>query len=562
MSQDATEAVSGFTVKWHNALVAGLVHAGLMFLAFPPISLFGISFIAAIPLLCIAWHTNRPFRHGLLVMAGMLPFYAFHSDYIFRITAAGYVPLVIYLSAWPGLFVWLAGTVRRRLPILPAVVLLPVIWTGLDTVRGEIVWGGFEWYQVGQPLIAVPGIANVALFGGGYLLTLHVITLGASVFDLRSSASREKKIGWVCLVLGLGVWCVTWIGYVTQSPNGGGFRLKISLIQTNVPQDNKVGWTLDQRAADFREFAEMTVTAADEEPDLIVWPETMFPGFALDEAGSSFLRSEGFEHLDEFRSELLGLQKSLGIPMLVGAITSEGMGTEESEGRFRFTQDATYNSAYVLADGKVQPGRYDKLAPTPFGETLPYIKSVPWLERLVLKIGLGASGMDFGLDAGKNAEPLSVTTQNGSVQIATPICFESTKSQVCRDIARGGAGADLLIVMTNDGWFGESDHIRQMHLLLARWRCVELGLPMARVANTGQSCFVDKNGRVRAFLPARESGVLTSEVYVEPRTRGTWYSSIGNLVGWVSFAGLLGLLGSSVIMRFKDKPAHDTKRDS
>ena len=556
-SQDATKAVSGFTVRWHHAMLAGLIHAGLMFLAFPPISLFGISFIAAIPLLCIAWHTNRPFRHGLLVMVGMLPFYAYHSDYVFRITAAGYVPLVIYLSAWPGIFVWCAGIVRRRLPKIPAVVLLPVIWTGLDTVRGEIIWGGFEWYQIGQPLIEVPAIASVASLGGGYLLTLLIITLGALVFDLRSSASK-KKSAWGMAGLALVVWSVSLFGYGSQA-SGDGFTLRLSLIQTNVPQDNKVGWTLDQRAADFREFSEMTVRAAAETPDLIVWPETMFPGFALDDAGALAIQRDGFGHANDIREAFLAFQAQLGVPMLVGAITAEGLRIDEDG---KQTQDATYNSAYVIADGAVQPGRYDKLAPTPFGETLPYINSVPWLKKMVLRIGLGASGMDLGLEAGKNAKPLELQIANRTIHVATPICFESTKSAVCRDIARGGPGADLLIVMTNDGWFGESDHIRQMHLLLARWRCVELGLPMARVANTGQSCFVDATGRVTALLPAREPGILTSELLIEPGRASTRYSSIGNLIGWATLAGLVSLLGGSIFMRFKEKPSLDTKRDS
>jgi apolipoprotein N-acyltransferase len=557
-SQDSIKAESGFAVRWYHALAGGLVHAALMLLAFPPISLFGISIFAALPLLFVAWHTAKPFRHGFLVAAGMLPFYAYHCDYIYRITSAGYVPLLIYLSAWPGLFVWMTGAVRRRMPKLPAVVLLPVIWTGFDTLRGEIVWGGFEWYQVGQPLISIQVISSIASIGGGYLLTLIIVLTGSLLFDIRSAERVRQLAGVAGFSLTLIVLGVSYF-FGGSSQAGSDTPVKLSLVQTNVPQDNKVGWTHEQRVSDYQDFTDLTLQAATGEPDLIIWPETMFPGHALDEAGALAIERDGFGHANGFRSSLLTFQSELKIPMLIGAVTAEGLRIDQNG---RQTQDATYNSAYTIVDGKVQSDRYDKLSPTPFGETLPYIKNIPWLERLVLKIGFGASGMSFGLDAGKNALPLELQTEAGPIRIATPICFESTQSRICRSIVVGKNNADLMVVMTNDGWFGSSDHVRKMHLLLARWRCKELGVPMARAANTGQSCFIDAQGRVVEKLPPRESGVLTAVVMIDPSRRLTWYSSLGNVVGWLSLAGLVSLLGGSLYLRFNERPIGDTKRDS
>lgn len=556
-NQDANNQ-AGRGVRWYHALVAGLMHAAFMLLAFPPISLFGLSFLAPVPLLWIAWKSQNPYKQGVFAAAGVLPFYAYQLDYVFHITAAGYIPLLLHLAMWPGLFVWIAGTVRKRFEKLPAVLLLPVVWVGLETIRGEVLWGGFEWYQVGQPLIAFPAVASIASLGGGYLLTLVLVLLGCLLLEVRSNSQLKKPAILVSTVLVVAVWGVSLLTLPRVSTDGES-SVRISLVQTDVPQDNKVAWTPEQRMMDYQNFANLSIKAAGDRPDLIVWPETMFPGPALDEAGAMAINRDGYNEANNIRDHFLALQSELRVPMLVGAITATNIRIDQQG---RQSQDATYNSAYLVRNGQVRADRYDKIAPTPFGETLPYIKSVPWLQNLVLKIGLGASGMDFGLDAGTKAAPIEIETESGVIRAATPICFESSQSRICRRIANSGPGADLMIVMTNDGWFGDSDHGRAMHVLLARWRCLELGLPMARVANTGQSCFIDAKGRVTDILPPQEAGVLTGQVRLDAGLSRTPYRTVGNLVGWAALAGMLALLAGAIIKRIKDKPAGDTKRES
>lgn len=556
-NQDAN-IQAGRGVRWYHALVAGLMHAALMLLAFPPISFYGLSFLAPVPLLWIAWKSQKPFKQGVLIAAGVLPFYAYQLDYVFHITAAGYIPLLLHLAMWPGLFVWIAGTVRRRFKKLPAVLLLPVVWVGLETIRGEVLWGGFEWYQVGQPLIALPAVAGIASLGGGYLLTLVLVLLGCLLLEVRSGSQLKKPAILASAAFVVAVWGVS-ILTLPRASGDGASSVRISLVQTDVPQDNKVAWTPEQRMMDYQNFANLTIKAAGDRPDLIVWPETMFPGPALDDAGAMAINRDGYNEANNIRDHFLALQSELRVPMLVGAITATNIRIDKQGRQF---QDATYNSAYLVRNGQVQADRYDKIAPTPFGETLPYIKSVPWLQNLVLQIGLGASGMDFGLDAGTKAAPIELETESSVIRAATPICFESSQSRICRRIVNGGPGADLMIVMTNDGWFGDSDHGRAMHVLLARWRCLELGLPMARVANTGQSCFIDAKGRVTDMLPPQEAGVLTGQVRLNSSLSRTPYRTIGNLVGWAALAGMLALLAGAIIKRIKVKPAGDTKRES
>ncbi|GAB5495275.1 MAG: apolipoprotein N-acyltransferase [Phycisphaerales bacterium] len=508
----------------------------------------------------IAWITTRPFRHGLCVLVGAIPFYAYQLVYVIDISAAGYVPLVVYLASWPALFVWLSGSIRRRLPWLAGSISLPVIWVGVDVLRGEVVFGGFAWYQIGQPLIANVFLAGTASVGGVYLVTLLAAVPAAVLVELRGATSRQRVLAAVVFWCSLAGWSLGLFSSIqSRNDSADSSEARIALVQTNVPQDNKIGWSFEQRQQDFNEFVALTGRAELEKPDLIVWPETMFPGFALDDETASTLERERLGHLNGFRAQLLNVQNAINVPMLVGAQRAESVRVVEDGERIRFDHDGAYNSAFVISEGLVLDERYDKLSPTPFGETLPYIRSWPWLQDLVLQIGLGASGMDFGLESGDDPRPLRIETRDGQIRAATPICFESTQSAVCRRIVNAGDGADLIILMTNDGWFGGFDAGRRMHLLLARWRCVELGLPMARCANTGITCFINRDGSVTHELRSRESGVLVESIRLDAKP--TMYRRIGNLVGWLSLAGLIVFWLLSVAQRIKHMAVSQPKKD-
>lgn len=548
MTEPQVPSKASLRLRWWHAFLAGLTHGALMLLAFPPVSLWGLAFLAALPLAWLAWHSPRPFRHGLCVLVGAIPFYAYHVSYIGNITGAGYPPLVVFLSAWPGAFVWLTGSFHRRWPRLPARLLVPVVWVGLDAIRGEVFGGGFEWYFASHPLIASELLSAPAAIGGVYLVTLLLVALSGCAIDVLTGPGKRRVLAGALFVGLMLFWGSTTLMVAEFKAQP---EISVAVVQTNVPQDNKIGWTLDSRERDFVEFVRMTREAAASKPDLIVWPETMFPGFALDDAGAAYLESVDLSGMNAIRDVLLELQAELGIPMLIGATTAQGLRIVEMGDRFRLESDADYNSVYVIDGGLVQSQRYDKISPTPFGERLPFINDWPWLKDQILRIGLGASGMDFGLEAGRDQKPLTIDIGGRTLEVATPVCFESSQSRICRRIVNAGQDVNLLVVMTNDGWFATSDHGRRVHFMLSRWRCLELGLPLVRSANTGISGSIDHRGRVQQALAPRESGVLT--VSVQTGTRATMYRALGNVVAWVALAGLGALAVVRVGGAIKDR---------
>lgn len=520
-------------------LILGLAHSVVMTAAFAPVGWWGASLVATAPLaMAGVLGRDRAKRAALAASIGSIPFWAFEHQWVVAVSAVGYWPLVAYLSLHAGLVVWVIAVVTRAWSGLPAVVWLPVTWVGVEFLRGSVLWHGYPWYLVGHPLIDAPGVPGLATLLGAYGVSAWAALVSGVVVDAACKRGRAAGVG-LGVAVALGV-----LGAFLFPTDKDGQSVRIGVVQTNVPQDNKTAWTIEQRERDFARFVELTRIAADDEPHVIVWPETMFPGTWLGEISSE----EGEPFVTGFTTALLDVQAEMGIPMVVGAIGAEGLRIiEDSEGA-RIEADREYNSAFVIAEGRVLEPRYDKIHLTPFGEVMPYISHWPWLERQFMHVG--ARGMSFGLSAGRGARVLDVPTAAGAVRLATPICFEATSSRVCRRLVfEDGRRADLIVNLTNDGWFGWFDAGRRQHMQAARWRCIELATPMVRAANTGISAVIDARGcvldeGVEGGL-TRVDGVLVRDV---PKGSGrTVYSFVGDSFGWLVFVAWLGIVGGAFV---------------
>ena len=186
---------------------------------------------------------------------------------------------------------------------------------------------------------------------------------------------------------------------------------------------------------------------------------------------------------------------------------------------------------------------------------MPYIHYWPWLQQQMLAVG--ANGMKFDLDAGAHMTVFSVPAASlgRDVRVVTPVCFEVTVASHCRHLVfdHGERRADLIVSVTNDGWFSDTDIARLQHLQCGRWRCVELATPMARAANTGISAIVDAHGRVLArgvegnSYGAHVDGVLENEVPLGTQT--TLYARVGDVFAWATLAASLSALLASFFRR-------------
>ncbi|MBL9140477.1 MAG: HEAT repeat domain-containing protein, partial [Phycisphaerae bacterium] len=263
-------------------------------------------------------------------------------------------------------------------------------------------------------------------------------------------------------------------------------------------------------------------------------------GFGLEPTTLAMQEAEGYFPGRRFQRVAERLSTQMGAPFLVGSPCFIGLRPSGDT----WAWDRHYNSAYLVTEGPPPYARYDKLFLAPFGETMPYIRAWPELQARVLEIG--ARGMRFDLDAGDRPVVFEVpwrrpdgTTQ--TVRTAVPICFEDAMSWVCRELVFPASPtgrvrrADLLINITNDGWFGWFDGGRAQHVQLSRFRCVETRTPMVRVANTGMCVGIDSSGRIVAESPAPRTATW---LYANPPLdeREPLFARLGDGVSWLLMA--------------------------
>ncbi|MGE3106824.1 MAG: apolipoprotein N-acyltransferase [Phycisphaerales bacterium] len=573
---------------WRHAL-AGLLFGAFSAAALPPFDVWPLAFAALVPLAWSAYHATRPAALGaVMVSIGTLPFWFFEERWLLNVTQPGYPLLCIYLSAWPGVFVLLVNWMTRRFSrgglALPACLAVPIAWVALEFARGDILLTGYAWYLVSHPLIASSFLAAPAALLGAYFVSFLVAGLAGALSDATGWSPASRRVG------GMAAGCIgiVWLGaswHVRSQRNEldpvGSIRFGV--VQTNLPQDNKIGWKQSEREGDYERFLKLTREAAQFRPraDVICWPETMYPGTGLNTEYLSELRrlatERGIDPLAlgdvAMAARLVEVQRELGIPLVVGAQALDGFRIvpASSAGAAATTQvEARYNSACVVDSEGIRAPRYDKMELTPFGEVIPYLwrwkAAQAWVEKV------GAGGMKFDLSPGARAVCLPLDIAQGAVSPArepevdrdvrivlmTPICFEATKAEHCRRLALAARQAypdraRVMVNLSNDGWFGDAVGKREQHMDAARWRCVELGVPMVRAVNTGLSCFIDAAGRVHPRggdnreVGAQTEGVVIDAVSLPPPGATTVFMRIGNMAGWVAVGGCVALMAGSVL---------------
>ncbi|MCH2153771.1 MAG: apolipoprotein N-acyltransferase [Phycisphaerales bacterium] len=502
-------------------------------LSWPPIDLWPMSFLWAALLIRAVLGARNLWWMGFVCLLVYSLCWAWLLRWVIEVSGPGYPVMAIYSAVWMVLFVM----VYRRLAVhgflasLPQSVAAPVIWLAIEYLRAEIVLGAWPWYLAGMPLVHWPVLAQIADLGGVWMVGLLVMSTGTALgqWMMPDAGNRRPIVSTVVasVALILSVAYGYWRMLPVDSPELGHYLL----VQTNLPQDNKIGWSFAQQQEDLPAFMEMTRQGLQESggAQLVIWPETTVPGPGFDPDNAEFFDryQDAARFLKHWPEQLWRFVHSIETPMLVGTNTWSGSVTIEREGdQGWFVPEFQYNSATLLKPGG-SVSSYHKVFPTPFGERLPWIDSWPWLRDQLLE--LGARGMSLSLDPGPYQGNISLNQNEMETVLATPICFEATVPSVTRSLIRqGGGSTDLLVNLSNDGWFGSVDGGRLQHALASRFRCIEWRQPMLRVANTGQTAWYDSCGREMATLPARTAGTLLATPQGDGRR--TLYGIIGNTI--------------------------------
>lgn len=319
---------------------------------------------------------------------------------------------------------------------------------GAEALRAFILTG-FPWVDAAQAMVDTP-LAYLLPIGGPRLVTLALLLLLAALLSLRLpwALFGAAAIGAVAMVAG-GLPPVA-------APSGAPV---VRLVQPNAPQDQK--WD-PQHMLTFYD-RQVALTEAGPKVDLIIWPEMALPW--LLESGSPELTRISYA--------------AQGAPVVVGLPRAEGQ--------------TYYNSLIVIGpEGEITDG-YDKRHLVPFGEYIP-------LGELLGRFGLRGLAVSEGGGFAPGNGPQLVSLPK--IGLARPlICYEGVFAEEIATDTR----PQLLMLLTNDAWFGRGAGPLQ-HLVQARLRAIEQGLPMVRVANTGVSAVIDAHGTLIKTIPFEEAG--------------------------------------------------------
>lgn len=513
--------------------------------SFPPLNAWPLSVLAAALFIRQAHGAGRTRTAVLSAWVVMGLAWLWVARWSIDVSAAGYPVMAIYLGFYALLVAWFLRCFDRD-PVLgrwPTAVTASLVIVAVECLRGLIIFGGYPWYFAGHPLVEWPLLVQMSDVVGAWWGSILVFAIGGLLVDVARPL-RGRLGGSLVTVLLLLAVSLAYGGWRLNQEDVYATGPAVLAIQTNIPQDNKIGWRWEDQKQDVPGFIEMTRTAFEKSGhvDLVAWPETMVPGLGFEPGTLAALQQagRGFEYLSTWPETVQALANRLDVPMLVGSSTWLDLDVIESEQGRQIEAGARYNSAALVLPGK-QGARYDKVVLTPFGEQMPYISAWPWLEERLM--AFGARGMSFNLDEGAAATVLDLPVPGGEVGIGTPICFEDTVPALCRELvySDGTKQADLLINLSNDGWFGDLGPPRLAHALAARYRCIENRVPLVRVVNTGQTAAFDSSGRVLGQLENHVPGSLL----VQPRLdqRHTIYGTVlGDTMAWVVFVLVLVLL--------------------
>ena len=413
--------------------------------------------------------------------------------------------LCLAVALFPSLFALLLA---RWLGALgPAALLLaPFAWVATEILRTHTFFN-FPWCLLGysqhsnRPFIQFA--SATAVYGVSFLLVATSSLLAFAAVETQRARRRAAAFALVAAVGG------TWLHgtWVMSRPLPSGELLRVGLVQGGIRQEEK--WVPESAWQNIDRHLELTRRAADGGARLVVWPESAVP-FT-------------FDHTPELAELLRALVRERGIYLMFGNDDRE---KTASGGRHVFV-----GAKMLDPEGRLV-FRYRKMRLVPFGEYVPL--------RPLFTLGgrVGAKLVREVADFTPGRDP-AVGVAEGH-HLGAFICYEA----IFPDLVRGftARGADLLVNMTNDAWYGRTSAPHQ-HLAMATFRAVENGKYLVRAANTGITAVVDPRGRVLGSTALFEPTVLVWDVPILPGS--TFYSRHGDVFAWACFGATVALTAAT-----------------
>ncbi|HST09471.1 MAG TPA: apolipoprotein N-acyltransferase [Terriglobales bacterium] len=500
-----------------------LLSAALQILTFPLPGLYMLSWISVAPLMVAIVHARdpetlqldasrkwlpaRPWQGFLLGYACGVLWYLGTCYWVYDTmhqygglsAPVGILVLLLfalYLGLYHGLFGLLFSLLvrrdsRNRLALLSA----PFLWVAIELARTRI--SGFPWDLLGITQVDNIPLTRIATATGVYGLSFEILLVNvafAATFLVRHSRRRTLLITSLAaaLLLQAGRWLTL--------PPVFADRTAV-LLQQNLSEGGTDPWTDEQIQSALHDFSVLSLnlhSATTQHPDLIIWPESPAP-FQTNDAA--------------FRQPISELAHKANAWLVIGSIGVDNPQT-------------VFNSASLISPSGEWTARYSKIHLVPFGEYVPFASVFSFAGGLTQAVGNFTRGT------------LHAPLPAGNQKLGIFICYESIFPNEVRQLVADGA--DVLVNISNDGWYGDSGAWAQ-HLNQARMRAIENNRWLLRDTNTGVTASIDPYGRIVARLERKSRASLAAPYALTKVT--TFYSEHGD---WFAYLCAIISLGALV----------------
>jgi len=507
--------------QWPVRLILLAATTGILLpYCFPRYDLGLLAWVALIPLhIALDGLSRRRQAFWLGWLAGIICSTGIMSWVVTAMHTYGKVPLVfsygimLLLTAYLGLYVGIysAGVVWFRM-LIPRYGLFaaPCLWVTLELLRTYVL-SGLPWSLLGysqyRQLDMIQIADHLGVYGVSFLIVLTNVALAELYLWLMPlfRGFRPARLPWelvttAAMLVGLS-WAYSTSLITSEAMEGSKAALQVGVVQPNI--DQAVKWDQAFREETLQRYDRLTESFG-YGVDLVVWPEAATP----------FI----YEREPVYQLQLVAMANRVSAPLLFG---SPAVRFDPERKPFLL------NSAYLLSPDGELLGRYDKQHLVPFGEYIPLKSSLLFfLEKMVEGIG------DFQAGPGPTILSFQLKESQGGtparrVKFGVVICYEVIFPDLVRRIA--SSGAEFLVTITNDAWFGDSSAPAQ-HFSMVVFRSVENHLAFARAANTGISGFIDPFGRIIVASPTFTQTALQAEIPV--RQTKTFYSRHGDVFAY------------------------------
>jgi apolipoprotein N-acyltransferase len=513
------KATSGRLSGVLSIALAPVLSGALLVLAFPRHDLTWLVWVGLVPLFLAISGRSPKFGFFISYVCGIV-FYAGVFAWAFEIP--GYrvhhhAILAICFGAFFAVFGLVFNSIAKRWALTTAYLTAPFVWVSIEYLKCNLFFLALPWPLLAHSQYQHPLIIQFASITGAYGVSFLIVMINSALAiillplvcrqknngfaqnQLVSNTGRNTVIGLAALLSALAIL----YGDATLERPLSEKTIKLSVLQGNIDQEMKRN-PRKHAAPIMQRYVELTRQAAEAQPDLIVWPEASTPGLVLKHLG---LHSQLRRLIREVKTHLL--VGSSEFPKFDKALQKRGK--------------AGNTALFFSPEGKVL-AQHLKTRLLPFGEYIPYEDTFPWPEFIVPNQNQNweIPGREYTL------------FELDTARFGVIICWENAFPALVRQFVK--EGANLMINITNEGWFGDSAAPYQF-LAMSVFRSVENRVSMARAANTGISCFIDPYGRVtdRVWSNNKDiyvSGYLTRDIILSEKK--TFYTRYGDVFTYLS----------------------------